>query len=471
MNQASLKTESPNSAGSSDPSEAASASRVAVVGGGILGMYLAWQLRKDGTEVTIFEGAPASGGLAKASEIGSYTWDRYYHVILLSDLHLLGMLEELGLKERLQWGITKTGFYTDGKLLSMSNAIEFLKFPPLNLIDKFRLGFTIFLASRIKSWRKLESIHAVDWLRKWSGEKVFRKIWQPLLKSKLGDNYRIASAAFIWAIIARMYAARRAGLKQEMFGYVEGGYATILDELQAKLDAIGVKTICNARVDELEASSGAVDVRLENGDMSTHDFAVMTLPTMAIADLCPQLSDQEKDRLRGVSYQGIICPSFLLKQQISPYYVTNITDSGVPFTGVIEMTALVDRQHFDGHSLVYLPQYLTQESDYWNRSDDEIFEDCESALERMYPNFSRDHIVARHIARARKVLAISTIDYSEKCLPPVRTSLPNVFVLNSAQIANGTLNVNETIGVAKNNLNALRASMRETQQQTGAATQ
>jgi hypothetical protein len=39
-------------------------------------------------------------------------------------------------------------------------------------------------------------------------------------------------------------------------------------------------------------------------------------------------------------------------------------------------------------------------------------------------------------------------------LPPVRTSLANVFIVNSAQIANGTLNVNETIGLA--NAQALR---------------
>ena len=39
---------------------------------------------------------------------------------------------------------TKTGFYTDGKLYSMSNSLEFLRFPPLGLLSKLRLGATIF---------------------------------------------------------------------------------------------------------------------------------------------------------------------------------------------------------------------------------------------------------------------------------------------------------------------------------------
>jgi hypothetical protein len=46
------------------------------------------------------------------------------------------------------------------------------------------------------------------------------------------------------------------------------------------------------------------------------------------------------------------------------------------------------------------------------------------------------------------VLAISTLNYSRDSLPPSRTSLDNVFIANSAQIASGTLNVNETVGLA-----------------------
>ena len=50
------------------------------------------------------------------------------------------LLAEVGLEEDMQWNETKTGFYTDGKLYSMSNTWEFLRFPPLRLIDKLRLG-------------------------------------------------------------------------------------------------------------------------------------------------------------------------------------------------------------------------------------------------------------------------------------------------------------------------------------------
>ena len=42
-----------------------------------------------------------------------------------------------------------------------------VSFPPLRLIDKLRLGATIFRAARIKNWRRLEQIPVADWLARW----------------------------------------------------------------------------------------------------------------------------------------------------------------------------------------------------------------------------------------------------------------------------------------------------------------
>jgi protoporphyrinogen oxidase len=435
---------------------------IGIVGGGMLGMFLALRLRQAGATVTLFEAAPRTGGLAEPDRIGGYTWDRFYHVILLSDLHTRALLRELGIEDRLRWGVTRTGFYTDGRLYSLSNSIEFLKFPPLSFLDKIRLGGTIFLASRLKDWRRLERVLCVDWLRKWSGARVVERIWLPLLKSKLGENSSIASAAFIWAIIARMYAARRSGLKREMFGYVDGGYALVLERMQNYLDEIGVRTVYRARVECITDRGDHVDVSLVGGEVVRVDRAVATVPTPVVAKLCPQLSVEERARLDGVVYQGIVCASMLTKKPLSPYYVTNVTDRWVPFTGVIEMTALIDRDRFGGHSLVYLPCYLTQQDAYWQKSDDAVKADFLAALERMYPDFRAADVVAFNVSRARQVLAISTLDYTSRWLPPLETSLPNVLVLNSAQIAAGTLNVNETLGVVHAKLDSLLQSLAAT---------
>src|SRR4029077_8868090 len=104
-----------------------------IVGGGLLGLTLALRLRSHGYRVTLLEAADHVGGLADAWQLGDVTWDRHYHVTLLSDMHLRGLLRELGLDEQMRWVQTRTGFLVDGRLHSLSNVWEFLRFPPLGM--------------------------------------------------------------------------------------------------------------------------------------------------------------------------------------------------------------------------------------------------------------------------------------------------------------------------------------------------
>lgn len=436
-----------------------------IVGGGILGMQLANRLRQQKHQVTILEAGPGLGGLTGAWRLGSVTWDKFYHVILLSDTTLRGLLDEIGLEETLKWVETKTGFYTDGKLYSMSNTLEFLRFPPLSLIDKLRLGGTIFYASKVKDWQKLEGMYVADWLKKLSGPRTFEKIWLPLLRAKLGDSYQDASAAFIWATIQRMYAARRTGLKKEMFGYVEGGYATILDAFTRHLQRQGVSIETNYEVRSIRPmDTGMVAVENRRGEALHFDEVIVTVPSPVAAEICPGLTVAEKEQHRRIEYLGVICVSALLKKRLSPFYVTNITDP-TPFTGVIEMTNIVDPAYFGGHALVYLPKYLKNTESIFRWSDEEIIHYFRKHLLGMYPQLSEDELLTLQVARTPHVFALSTIDYSQK-LPAVSTTAPGLHVLNSAHIVNGTLNVNETLQLVDRELPGILQKSIDTQIQT-----
>jgi protoporphyrinogen oxidase len=470
---------------------------IAIIGSGFLGLTLALRLAESGARVTVFESASEIGGLASAWQIGDVVWDKHYHVTLLSDAFTRKIVSELGLENEFEWVETKTGFYTDGKLVSMSNALEFLRFPPLGLISKFRLGATIFYASRVNDWKKLEKISVEDWLVKLSGRKTFEKMWKPLLKAKLGEAYKETSAAFIWATIQRLYAARKSGLKREMFGYVRGGYARVLERFGEALREKGVEISLNTRVEAIEKlDDGKIKIltaeRAEKKKMlsreisavtmtdsfqtqnyiqnsvlsvssaanssfsefSEFDSVILTCPSSIAAKICPQLSENEKQKLKNVKYQGIVCASVLMKKSLSDFYVTNITDE-TPFTGIIEMSALVDKKEFGGNALVYLPKYVAPNDELFEKTDAEIEEIFLNALEKMYAHFDRKDVSAFKVSRVRQVFPLPTLDYSAN-LPEMKTSLENVFIVNSAQITNGTLNVNETVQLAERSLTELK---------------
>jgi len=417
-----------------------------------MGMTLALRLRESGEQVTIVEASDRPGGLADAWEMDGITWDRFYHVILMSDFHTRKILTEIGLENELQWVETKTGFYSGGKLYSMSNIIEFFKFPPINLVDKFRLGLTIFVASKIRNWKRLEQIPVADWLTRWSGRRVFDKIWLPLLKAKLGDNYKDTSAAFIWTTIQRMYAARKSGLKKEMFGYVRGGYDRINKHFHSFLVSRGVEFSFGSTVEAVRMKSpGKLEVKLSSGESKEFDRVISTLPGMISSKLADGLSADEKSQHESIRYLGVICPSVMLKNPISPYYVTNITETWPPFTGIIEMTALIDKTEVSGRNLVYLPKYVNTHDPLFDSSDEAIRNVFLESLKKMYPVISDEQVLFWGVSRARVVFALPVIGYSDK-LPRIETTIPGYYIINSAQIINGTLNVNETIHVAESKL-------------------
>ena len=423
-----------------------------IIGGGIMGMTLALRLAQRGDRVTVLESAPKLGGLTGAVEMDGVVWDRFYHVILMSDLNTRNIIREIGIENELQWVETKTGFFSGGKLYSMSNIFEFLKFPPINLIDKFRLGLTIIVASIIKDWKRMEGIPVEKWLTRWSGKRVFEKIWLPLLKAKLGNQYKDTSALFIWTTIQRMYSARKSGLKKEMFGYVSGGYDKINTAFEQKLRSLGVTIILNSQVQQVTRDpNNKVIVQTNLPDDYQFDNVISTLHADISVKIAPSLTKEEIDKHAAIRYLGVVCPSILLSRPISKYYVTNITDSWPPFTGIIEMTALVDPAELGNRSLVYLPKYVEPGDDLFLKISDELREYFLKPLFKMYPDFSDKDVTFWNVSSARRVFALPTLNYSEK-LPSIATSLEGYYIINSAQIINGTLNVNETVQVAESKL-------------------
>jgi protoporphyrinogen oxidase len=139
--------------------------------------------------------------------------------------------------------------------------------------------------------------------------------------------------------------------------------------------------------------------------------------------------------------------SLLLREPLSGYYLTYLSET-MPFTAVVEMSAFVDRAQLHGWSLVYLPKYVAPDDPLFSRSDDEILEEFLPALSRVYPQVSADSVVSARVSRVRHVFAVPTVGFMDR-LPPTRTSRPGLHLVSSANIANGTLNVDETVALAE----------------------
>jgi protoporphyrinogen oxidase len=431
---------------------------IGIVGGGIMGLSLAYFLQQEGHRVELFEREEQLGGLATYQDFGPFVWDRFYHCILPSDRELIRFLGEIGLADRLRWNVTKTGFFvagcprTDSGLYSVSNAIEFLRFPPLSLVDRLRLGYTILACSRIRDWRALESQPVEEWLGRLSGRRAFERIWKPLLKAKFGEAYQQASAVNIWATIRRMFSARQEGLKKESLGFVAGGYRTILSRLRERLEAGGDDSRPAARlhlgVDVRSARRLAAgwEIVTESG---THgvDRLVFTTPTAVSARVLGRpLSAGPAGG--SVDYVGVVCLVLLLRRPLSPYYVLNIADPDVPFTGVIEMSNLITTEETAGRHLVYVPKYAPPGDPIHQAPAEEVLGRFLPGLRKMLGGPAADEIEAFHVFRAPYVQPLQVRHYSER-VPPLVAAEEDLYFVNSAQLVSSNLNNNEVIRHAR----------------------
>jgi protoporphyrinogen oxidase len=424
--------------------------KIGIIGGGMMGLATAFYLNKKGHQITILEKEKEIGGLSRSTEIlPGIHWDRFYHVILSTDGELLKFIDEIGLSPDVRWRETKTGFYTDDQLHSMSTTMEFLKFKPLGLIDKLRLGAGIFYTSRLKDWKRLEKIYVKTWLTRVFGRRNYEKMWEPLLRSKLGTASEQTSAAFIWATIKRYYGTRESSSKKEMMGCVRGGYFSILSHIREYLSSNGTRIVTDFPVKKLVSANGdKIRLEAQNGSNFEFDSVIATTPNPVIKGLLPDLPAEFQSKLATARYLGVICVSLVLNKPLTPFYVTNLTDPDLPFTGLIETTNVIPPEIFNGKTLIYLPKYVTPSDSLNEKTDTEIIDVFLKALKKMFPDLVDEDIIARAVHREPYVQPLQEIGYSEKIVP-MKTPIKNVYIANTTMILNSTLNNNEVIKLAR----------------------
>lgn len=419
-------------------------SRIGIIGGGLMGLVLAQRLSKLGAQVKVFEQDKQPGGLSTYANYGKFYWDKFYHVIVPSDGSLIKFIEEIGLGDKLRWQRAFSGYYVNKKFYSLNNPLEFLLFPLINLWDKVRLVFTIFYGSRINNWKSLEKYTVEDWLIKMGGKKNFEKFWAPLLKAKLGDNYKKVSGVFIWTYIRRMFKKKEHPVKKDHMGYVSGGYRTVFNRLERVLKEKGSSILLNTSVNEItEDKNGGITVKYDD-KTEKFDKVVFTAPLNILEKVAsPQLCEVVKKE-QPIEYMGVVCLVLTTKKEVTPFYTLNIGDNESPFTGVIGISSLVHLDETAGEYITYFPKYIAKGHEYWSKSDSELKDLFINGVCEMYPELDENDIISSHLHRAFKVQPLQVLNFSE-IIPETKSKHPDFYVLNTSQFVNDSVNNNTVV--------------------------
>ena len=107
--------------------------KIAIIGGGPMGLGVSYQLARDGFKSVIFEADDRLGGMAASFDFNGVNIERYYHFHCLSDKAFFKLLRELNIDNQIKWKRTKMGFFFKGYLYEWGSPKSVLKFNKISI--------------------------------------------------------------------------------------------------------------------------------------------------------------------------------------------------------------------------------------------------------------------------------------------------------------------------------------------------
>jgi protoporphyrinogen oxidase len=422
--------------------------RVAVLGAGVAGLVAGHRLTQDGHVVDVYERWPGLGGQAATLDVGDgHLLERYYHHLFTSDVHIARLYEELGMPDELEWRESSVAFFLDGRSWPFVSPLDLLRFRPLPLTSRLRMGLSVLALQRGRQdVAPYEHMTAHAWIQRRMGRAAWDNVWGPLLRGKFGSRAEDISAAWLWKKLVLRRQVKGQDIGSEHLGYPRHSWELLFERLVASIERGGGRVLIDRPVvrvsDDLEVTFGAPGSFRSGHDPSAfevagserYDRVLSTLPNDVMLGVAGHLlSDEYRRRLETIEYHTAVCLLLEIDRQFSPYYWTNIADPQVEFVGLIEQTNFVEPDRYGGRRFLYLANYVEPGHELLSLDADELLARYEPSLRRINPGFDCSWVRERWLFREPAAQPIVTVGY-ERLIPPLQTGVPGLVLANTTQI-------------------------------------
>jgi protoporphyrinogen oxidase len=406
--------------------------RTAIIGAGYAGLSAAYDLAKAGHDVTIYEAAGHAGGLAHGFKEPHWDWsvEAYYHHWFQSDRHMLGLIDELGLRDKTLFPRPLTVLLHNGQWYPFDSILNALLFPGLGWgINKVRFGLVGLFLRLTNNWRLFEKVTVDEWMRKWAGDKVYRQMWEPLVIGKFGETYaKQVNMAWMWA---------RLKARTTRLGTYQGGFQAFTDDFVEILQGMNVRILMNTPVQEImTAADGQLMVKVGHNDQMTYDRVLVTVSPVLLSRMAPDLPEDYLKGLLALKSMGAVVLTMSLKHQLSKegYYWFNLPKSaGFPFLALVEHTNYVSPEHFGGEHILYAGDYLEPGHEYFSLSKEELLERFLPAIQRINPEFNREWVIKTWLNKAAYAQPVPLVNHIEN-IPAIQTPINGLYFASMSQV-------------------------------------
>ena len=382
------------------------------------------RLGHSGDHVTVIEREPLPGGLAAGFEIDTRMWlEKFYHHIFRSDKHAIAMIGEMGLADRLEWHQPVTATLRGGEFHQLDSPASLLRFPPLPVVDRLRMGAALAGLKAMLNPRLLEGNTALDWTRRWMGAKASEVVWEPLLRNKFGDAAPEIAMPWFWA---------RVHDRTQSLGYLRGGFQQLYDRMADEVRRAGGETRFGESVVSVGREGDGFMVETDAGG-ERFDRVISTFAPRLTARLVPELPQEWRDRHEWGRAYDAHCLVLALDRPLTSVYWLNVNDPGFPFMAMVEHTNYMPVADYGGRHLVYLGNYRPMDDPLMVAPLDAVLDEFLPHLERLNPSFDRSWVTDAWAFAAPFAQPIVTVDYRDH-IPPFHTPIPGLWTADMFQV-------------------------------------
>ncbi|MCL5113583.1 MAG: FAD-dependent oxidoreductase [Patescibacteria group bacterium] len=404
--------------------------KIGIIGAGFTGLSAAYDLVKNGHEVSVFEKDSKPGGLAIGYKEPGWEWtlEKHYHHWFTNDRNILNLAKEINYKVLINR--PKTSVYVDGNLYQLDSPRSVILFPRLSVFDRFRMAGVIGILRYFPFWKLLEGIKTEEFLSKTMGEKAYEKIWEPQLKNKFGDFTKDIALSWFWARIKK---------RTPSLVYPQGGFLAFAQTLVAKIEKAGGKLYFNTEVKEIICDKEMAEIKFQESlktktKNEKFDKVIVTLPSFFFIKIAPSLPEDYKRELLTLKGLGAINLVLRLKEKFlkDGTYWLSVCDKKSPIMAIVEHTNFIDNKHYNNEHIVYLGNYLPSDHPYMKITADELLKIYDPYLRKINRNY-KSSIINFKLFQVPFAQPIIPVNYS-KIVPPFQTPLPNVYLANIQQV-------------------------------------
>jgi protoporphyrinogen oxidase len=402
---------------------------IGIIGAGITGLAAAYDLTKQGHAVTVYEAQPYAGGLAAGFRDERWEWplDRFYHHWFASDDDVVRFIGELGASDRLFFPRPTTSIYYGGRIYPFDSALRVLRFSPISLASRLRVGLVTLYLRLLRDWQSLEGTSAHEWLPRTVGKRAYEVLWEPMLISKFGEeDYKQVNMAWFWA---------RFHKRTPRLGYFVGGFQGFADLLVERVRAQGGEVRLEAEVQAIRfVAEGCLRLEMADGAIE-HDRIIATCSPQEMLRLMPDLPAEYAEKLAALKSMGALVLILALKRPLTDghYWINIPAGEGLPFMGLVEHTNYVSPERYGGDHLVYCGDYLPPDHPYFGYSKEQLLEAYLPGLVKINPDFQSNWIRASWMFTEEYGQPVPALNHSQN-IPPMQTPIPGLWLANMSLV-------------------------------------